>query len=108
MRRWIQAGAYPEVTPSQPSGQIPHKFCLWAHQGHSGLPSLSDRSHPPAQERDSTHAFTPPHSSHVLPAPSPAATACLAIGRHITERARRHLCLGPAKVRSKHGSTGIR
>lgn len=57
---------------------------------------------------DDFRITTGPGALHVLSAPSPAATASIAIGRHIAGRAARHLSLRPAKVRATHGSTGIR
>ncbi|MDA1267252.1 MAG: FAD-dependent oxidoreductase, partial [Planctomycetota bacterium] len=46
---------------------------------------------------DDFRITTGPNAFHVLSAPSPAATAALAIGRHVAERASEHLGLGRSR-----------
>lgn len=56
---------------------------------------------------DDFRITTGPRAFHVLSAPSPAATASLAIGRHIARQAGAHLGLRPAKVRGQDGTAGV-
>ena len=93
---------------------------LFAHALRSLVPEVRARDLVPggagvraqALDPDGTLAddfriTTGPGAYHVLSAPSPAATASLAIGQHIAEGAARHLGLRPAKVPGEDGGAPI-